>query len=106
VLSLPVCDHLGLVRQFLLPVPLCGYGRHFQYSHDLKILQEIFAIKDGNYVRENAFWTSHSIIGLISELDTESRTSFLDRVKELVALYAGLSDIYQRSKAGTDIPLS
>ena len=78
----------------------------FNIPHDLKILQEVFAIKDGNYVRENAFWTSHSIIDMISELDTESRTSCLDRVEELVALYAGLSDIYQRSKAGTDIPLS
>ena len=78
----------------------------FNIPYDLKILQEVFAIKDGNYVRKNAFWTSHSIISLISELDTESRTSCLDRVKELLALYAGLSDIYQRSKAGTDIPLS
>ena len=78
----------------------------FNIPHDLRILQEVFAIKDGNYVRENAFWTSHSIIDMISELDAESRRSCLDRVEELVALYAGLSDIYQRSKAGTDIPLS
>ena len=78
----------------------------FNIPHDLKILQEVFAIKDGNYVRENAFWKSHSIIDMISELDAESRTSCLGRVEELAELYAGLSDIYQRSKAGTDIPLS
>ena len=78
----------------------------FNIPHDLKILQEVFAIKDGNYVRENAFWKSHSIIDMISELDAESRRSCLGRVEELVELYAGLSDIYQRSKVGTDIPLS
>ena len=78
----------------------------FNIPHDLKILQEVFAIEDGNYVRENAFWKSHSIIDMISELDAESRTSCLVRVEELVKLYAGLSDIYQRSKVGTDIPLS
>ncbi len=78
----------------------------FNIPHDLKILQEVFAIKDGDYVRENAFWKSHSIIDMISELDAESRTSCLGQVEELVQLYAGLSDIYQRSKVGTDIPLS
>lgn len=78
----------------------------FNIPHDLKILQEVFAIKDGNYVRENAFWTSHSIIDMISELDTASRASCLGQVEELVEIYAGLSDIYQRSKTGTDIPLS
>ena len=78
----------------------------FNIPHDLKILQEVFAIEDGNYVRENAFWKSHSIIDMISELDVESRTSCLGRVEELVEVYAGLSDIYQRSKAGTEIPLS
>jgi tRNA(Arg) A34 adenosine deaminase TadA len=77
----------------------------FNIPHDLKILQEVFAIEDGNYVRENAFWKSHSIIDMISELDEESRTSCLGRVEKLVELYAGLSDIYQRSKASTDIPL-
>ena len=78
----------------------------FNIPHDLKILQEVFAIKDGNYVRENAFWKSHSIIDMISELDAESRASCLGRVEELVELYTGLSDIYQKSKAGNDIPLS
>ena len=78
----------------------------FNIPHDLKILQEVFAIEDGNYVRENAFWKSHSIIDMICELDAESRASCHGRVEELVELYAGLSDIYQRSKAGTDIPLS
>lgn len=78
----------------------------FNIPHDLKILQEVFGIKDGNYVRENAFWTSHSLIDMISELAAEPRTRSLGQVDQLVQLYAGLSDIYQRSKEGTDIPLS
>lgn len=78
----------------------------FNIPHDLKILQEVFAIKGGNYVRENVFWTSHSLIDMISELAAEPRTRSLGHVDQLVELYAGLSDIYQRSKEGTDIPLS
>lgn len=78
----------------------------FNIPHDLKILQEVFAIKGGNYVRENVFWTSHSLIDMISELAAEPRTRSLGQVDQLVQLYAGLSDIYQRSKEGTDIPLS
>lgn len=78
----------------------------FNIPHDLKILQEVFAIKGGNYVRENVFWTSHSLIDMISELAAEPRTRSLGQVDQLVELYAGLSDIYQRSKEGTDIPLS
>ncbi len=78
----------------------------FNIPHGLKILQEVFAIKGGNYVRENVFWTSHSLIDMISELAAEPRTRSLGQVDQLVELYAGLSDIYQRSKEGTDIPLS
>ncbi len=78
----------------------------FNIPHDLKILQEVFAIKGGNYVRENVFWTSHSLIDMISELAAEPRTRSLGQVDQLVELYAGLSDIYQRSKEGTGIPLS
>lgn len=78
----------------------------FNIPHDLKILREVFAIKGGNYVRENVFWTSHSLIDMISELAAEPRTRSLGQVDQLVELYAGLSDIYQRSKEGTDIPLS
>ena len=43
-----------------------GTADTFSIPQDLKILQEVFAIEDGNYVRENAFWTSHSIIAAIA----------------------------------------
>lgn len=77
----------------------------FNIPHDLKILQEVFAIKDGNYVRENAFWKSYSIMDMISEVSAESRKIYLNQIEKLVEIYADLSDIYQRSKEGTDIPL-
>ena len=88
---------------------LFGYAvtaETFNIPHDLRILQEVFAIEEGNYLRENAFWKSHSIIDMISELNAEPRTSCLGRVEELADLYAGLSDVYQRSKEDTDIPLN
>ena len=87
---------------------LFGYtdtSETFNIPHDLKILQEVFAIKDGNYVRENAFWKSHSIVDMISGLSDDQQQPLLSRIQALTDKYAGLSAIYQRSKGDTNIPL-
>jgi len=36
----------------------------FNIPHDLKILQEVFKIENGNYARENAFWTCQDLVAL------------------------------------------
>ena len=77
----------------------------FNIPHDLKILREVFAIKDGNYVRENAFWTSHSIVEMIGDSAAVDRYVLRKRVADLRRTYAHLSDIYQQSKGTADIPL-
>lgn len=87
---------------------LFGYAETsgaFNIPHDLKILKEVFAIDDGNYVRENAFWKSHSISGMISELPISQQHPLLSKSKALRNKYARLSAVYQRSKDSTDIPL-
>jgi len=87
---------------------LFGYedtAEMFNIPHDLKILQEVFDLKGGNYRRENAYWTSHSIIDMIARLATEERKSLTERVSELNSIYSGLSDTYQQSNGAADIPL-
>ena len=79
----------------------------FNIPHDLKILDEVFAVKAGNYNRKNAFWTSNSISAVIDLLeDAGDRGSLLARIEKLTQAYDGLSDTYQASKAGNDIPLA
>lgn len=87
---------------------LFGYedtAKAFNIPYDLNILQEVFAVKDGKYVRENAFWTSHSIVDMIVSLPEEQRDQLDDRIQKLTDVYEELSDTYQQSKGTADIPL-
>lgn len=77
----------------------------FNIPHDLKILQEVFDLDGGNYKRENAFWTSHSITEIIAGLPSEEQKSLTERVSDLNSVYSGLSDTYQQSKGAAGIPL-
>ena len=36
----------------------------FNIPHDLKILQEVFKVEDGDYARKNAFWECQDLIAL------------------------------------------
>lgn len=78
----------------------------FNIPHDLKILQEVFRIDGGAYARENAYWTSHSLLAMINKLPEEGRAPPLARVRALEGVYRELSDTYQASKGDTDIPLA
>ena len=42
---------------------------NFNIPHDLKILVEVFKIKQGNYQKNNQYWQSFSIIDEIKKLD-------------------------------------
>ena len=77
----------------------------FNIPHDLKILQEVFGINHGEYVRDNAFWTSHSLEKMIAEVPDVERDLLQDRMAMVVGLYAELSTIYQASREESDIPL-
>ena len=88
---------------------LFGYtetAETFNIPHDLKILQEVFGVKGGNYHRENCFWSSHSIVELIEALDVEDRALLEPQLEVLAKEYNLLSNIYQKSKSGSAIPLS
>ena len=78
----------------------------FNIPHDLKILQEVFGIEAGNYVRDNAFWKSHGVADLIARLPETERTALQDRVEALTKTYAEMSATYQAAKGTVDIPLA
>ncbi|NNE83536.1 MAG: nucleoside deaminase [Alphaproteobacteria bacterium] len=74
--------------------------------HDLKILQEVFRIENGDYAHQNAYWTSHGLLALVDQLPDDQQAPLLTRVRDLETTYRELSDIYQASKGGADIPLA
>ena len=88
----------------------------FNIPHDIRILREVYAVADPDrdapapdrdyYNRENAFFRSHSIPQMIAGLDRSSKERLVGRVEDLTALYAELSDLYQRDKGKKGIPLA
>ena len=88
----------------------------FNIPHDIRILREVYAVPDPDraapasdrdyYNRRNAFFASHGIQQMIGGLDRGHKESLTARVDDLTALYAELSDIYQRGKGRKGIPLS
>jgi tRNA(Arg) A34 adenosine deaminase TadA len=77
----------------------------FAIPHDLRMLEEVFGVKDGNYRPANAYWTSGSIADLVAAAPAGNRAALQGRTEALAATYADLSAAYQARKAGTGIPL-
>ena len=78
----------------------------FGIPHDLKILEEVFGVEDGNYRRANAFWTGRSIHDLVEAEPEPLRGRLLEQDQRIRDVYAGLSQTYQDSKADNDIPFN
>ncbi len=77
----------------------------FNIPHDLKILKEVFKIDNGEYARDNEFWSSHDLIKMIKTLDSKSQKDLQAQVDRIIALYDEMSETYQTSKGNADIPL-
>ena len=77
----------------------------FAIPHDLKILDEVFGLKDGEYRKKNAFWTGTSLTEQAAALGEPERARALARITAIRDAYAAISDTYQASKSGNDIPL-
>ena len=73
----------------------------FNIPHDLKILNEIFYIKNGDYNKSNKFWNSFSIL---DEIKNEPK--FIIKVKKIFSEYQKLSEKYQKLKKYNTIPLN
>jgi len=77
----------------------------FNIPHDLRILEEVFGVRDGEYRRSNGFWTCRAIGDLVAACPPGDRQALENRVEALGAVYAGLSATYQAGKPGGSIPL-
>ena len=78
----------------------------FSIPHDLQILAEVFNCPDGGYRRENHYWKSHDILGMVEKCPEASRQDLDRQIAALRETYARLSEIYQASKQDNDIPLA
>ena len=78
----------------------------FNIPHDLKILNEVFKIKNGNYNKDNIFWKSYSIIENINLLKDPDRSKLNNEIKKIIAIYSSFSKLYQRFKSKNNIPLN
>ena len=76
----------------------------FNIPHDLKILEEVFKIKHGNYQKNNQYWQSFSIISEIQKSGQEKQLS--SKINKIKDEYQKLSKIYQESKINNNIPLN
>ena len=76
----------------------------FHIPHDLKILTEVFKIKDGEYNINNDYWESYSILSEIKRLGIEGSLS--DKIYQIKEEYQKMSEIYQKSKIDNKIPLN
>ena len=78
----------------------------FNIPHDLRMQEEIFRIKDGNYTQKNYYWSSWGLKELIASCDDKDRKRFTKRVEALRKTYDEMSEIYQKTKdKGAEIPL-
>ena len=72
----------------------------------MEILAEVFNCPDGSYRRENRYWKSHDILGMVEKCPEASRKDLDRQIAALRETYARLSEIYQASKQDNDIPLA
>jgi tRNA(Arg) A34 adenosine deaminase TadA len=78
----------------------------FAIPHDLKIMKEVFTLEDGEYNKSNAFWDSHSMMGMVAEMPEDKKADYQSRAKAISDEYDRLSAKYQDGKAENDIPLN
>lgn len=78
----------------------------FNIPHDLRILEEVFKVKDGAYARQNVFWNAEDLVALSNDIGDNGAASRSEQIARIRVAYDDLSQIYQASKSDNDIPLS
>lgn len=85
--------------------PYESTSEEFSIPHDLNILKEVFNINDGNYIKNNSYWTSYSINNLINKLTDSKKKKLRESFNIIKNKYFDLSNKYQESKEKNSIPL-
>lgn len=78
----------------------------FAIPHDLRILKEVFTLEPGGYRHKNAFWTASSLSQMVEAAPEPEHGLLAAQQARIKARYAELSEAYQSSKGGNQIPLS
>ena len=79
----------------------------FSIPHDIRLNEEIWRVKDGEYDHKNRYWCAWHIPALIDGCEPGTRDRLTHRAADLTTTYAELSSIYQASKgSGAEIPLA
>ena len=60
--------------------PYESTSEEFGIPHDLNILKEVFNINDGNYIKNNSYWTSYSINNIYQQNLNCIKTQFSQNV--------------------------
>jgi tRNA(Arg) A34 adenosine deaminase TadA len=63
----------------------------FAIPHDLKIMKEVFTLEDGEYNKSNAFWDSHSMMGMVAEMPEDRKADYQSRARAISDEYDRLS---------------
>ena len=85
--------------------PYSDTKNKFSIPHDLKIMYEIFNIKQGNYNSSNFYWQSFSIINEIFNLPIDLKKRLKLKINKIFKEYEYLSIKYQENKDLNKIPL-
>ena len=92
-------------NNFYYLFPYESTSKEFSIPHDLNILKEVFNINDGNYIKNNSYWTSYSINNLINKLTDSKKKKLTESFNIIKNKYFDLSNKYQESKEKNSIPL-
>ena len=92
-------------NNFYYLFPYESTSEEFGIPHDLNILKEVFNINDGNYIKNNSYWTSYSIDNLINKLTDSKKKKLTESFNIIKNKYFDLSNKYQESKEKSSIPL-
>ena len=76
----------------------------FNIPYDLQQFKEIFKLPGGKVAKSNPFWNSYRVEELIKKCDEKAQAGFKARIDKLKKQYDEMSAVYQKRKAGTDIP--
>ena len=85
--------------------PYESTSEEFNIPHDLNILKQVFNINDGNYIKNNSYWSSYNINNLINKLEHSKKEKLINSFNNIKKKYFDLSNKYQSLKEKTTIPL-
>ena len=85
--------------------PYESTSEEFNIPHDLNILKQVFNINDGNYIKNNSYWSGYNINNLINKLEDSKKEKLINSFNNIKKKYFDLSNKYQSLKEKTTIPL-